>query len=287
LAELVLATDAQKRERDRFAHDAWGQRLTVDQFVSREERLRAHPWARANMTTYLLVEEGRVLSSCETFRMDSFLDGDKGVTFGVASVYTEPALRGRGHAGRMMRLLPAEGLQAGILFSDVGDYYARFGWRAVGAFEQILSAGNVESDATLLNSAQIDALWNTVEVPRARFVVWPSAAQLDWHRERERAYAELFGRTPLAHAGAKTKEGLIVWAADFKNEKLLILHLQGSDPSLVAAARRQAAEAGLASVVAWEGDFGEKKPRTDSLPMVLPLAAGSESWSFVPRGLWI
>src|SRR5262249_38859240 len=143
LAELVVATDAQKLERDHFTHDAWGQRLSVDDFVAREERLRAHPWARANMTSYLYVEEGRILSSCETFRMDSFCDGVRGETFGVASVYTEPALRGRGHAGAMMRLLPTEGFQAGILFSDVGDYYARFGWRVVPAFEQALPAARV------------------------------------------------------------------------------------------------------------------------------------------------
>ena len=58
------------------------------------------------MTTWLYVDEGQVLSSCETFRMDSFLDGVRGSSFGVASVYTEPALRGRGYAGEMMQVLP-------------------------------------------------------------------------------------------------------------------------------------------------------------------------------------
>jgi hypothetical protein len=296
LAEIVVAGDAQKRERDHLAHEAWGQKLTIPEFVAREERLRAHPWARASMTTWLLVEDGGVLSSCETFAMHSFLDGAAGRSFGVASVYTEPALRGRGHAARMMQLLPREGFQAGILFSDVGDYYARFGWRSVPAHEWTIAPA-VVAGAERLRADEIDQLWNTLDVPRTRFLVWPSAVQLDWHRERERAYAGLFGRAPLTHSGARSDGGVIAWAADFKNGKLVILHLQANREAdtraLVAAAQAVAAEAGLAKVSCWDvlapwpGDLGERAARTDSLPMVLPIAPGSESWSFVPRAIWI
>ena len=72
----------------------------------------------------------------------------------------------------------------------------------------------------MLGAGELDALWGALPVPRARFVIWPSVEQLDWHRERERAYAELFGRAPLPHAGARSDGGVIAWAADFKNEKL-------------------------------------------------------------------
>jgi hypothetical protein len=172
------------------------------------------------------------------------------------------------------------------LFSDVGDYYARFGWKAVPAFEQVLPAMRAQSEATMLTAGEVDAAWNDVEVPRLEFVVWPSAAQLDWHRERERAYAQLFAKRPLRFAGARADSGMIAWAADFKNDKLVVLHFDGGE-ALVSAAQHQAWEAGLGSVVFWEGDFAEKKIRTDSLPMVLPIREGTERWSFVPRGLWI
>ncbi|HCF61983.1 MAG TPA: N-acetyltransferase, partial [Myxococcales bacterium] len=107
---LVLADEEQKRLRDPLAWEAWGEALTPAQFAVREERLRAHLWARQAMATWLLIdEEGRTLSSCETFRMRSraWIDGVEswGVTFAVASVLTEPRLRGRGFASRMMRLL--------------------------------------------------------------------------------------------------------------------------------------------------------------------------------------
>jgi GNAT superfamily N-acetyltransferase len=291
LAELILADDSQKRERDRLCHDSWGQRLTIDQFVAREERLRAHRWSQRGMTSWLWVE-GRVLSSCETFEMTSFLDGKAGKTFGVASVYTEPSLRGRGHAARMMEAVAAQmpDHHAGILFSDIGDYYARFGWRAVPCFVRDFDAAPVESDAQLVSAGELDSLWNRLDVPRARFLVWPTADQLDWQRERERAYADLFGRSPLPFAGATTRHGVIAWAADFKNEKLLILHLQASRANeLIDAARKIAFAANLKSVTAW--DVLAPLPRgerpTDSLPMVLPIAPGSEHWSFVPRALWV
>jgi hypothetical protein len=296
---LRRATDEEKRARDRLAHEAWGQKLSVDEFVAREERLRAHVWARENMSTWLLLDGERILSSCETFDLVSFLDGRRGRSFGVASVYTEPSLRRRRHAAKMMEALVGQvsECQAGILFSDVGDYYAQLGWRMVPAWERVLPPSLRQSSAERLDAVEIDRLWETVAIPRARFIVWPSAAQLDWHRERERIYAERFGRAPLSHAGARTRGGLVAWAADFKNDKLVILHLQadhGDDLlALTAAAQRQAAEAQLRQVVAWDvlahwpHDLGERRPRADSLPMVLPLVAGSESWSFVPRALWI
>ena len=71
---LVLATDAQKAERDAVTYMEWGKLLTPEGYFERERRLRAHPWSRADMKTWLLcAEEGGVLASCEALRMDSFL----------------------------------------------------------------------------------------------------------------------------------------------------------------------------------------------------------------------
>jgi hypothetical protein len=292
--ELRLASDGEKRARDRLTHEAWGQRLSVDDFVAREERLRAHPWAKDGMRSWLLVDGEQILASCESFEMVSWLDGKVGRTFGVASVFTEQALRGRGHAARMMELLVgAVGPHhAGLLFSDVGDYYARMGWRVLPSFERRLSAEQSSPPVEWLSAGEIDRRWASVDIPRARFVVWPTVEQLDWQRERERVYAELFGRAPLEHAGACTQSGIIVWSADFKNDKLVVLHASGRAEHLAAAAQHQAAVAGLSHVIVWdtlavgEDSFGEKHPRTDSLPMVLPLTPGSENLGYVPRAIW-
>jgi hypothetical protein len=300
---LREASDDEKLARDALCHDAWGGKLTVDEFVAREARLRAHRWAAAAMTSWHLVEDGAVLASCETFAMDSFLDGARGITHGVASVYTEPRLRGRGYAGRMMSLV-REQLRghASILFSDVGDYYARFGWRLRPAIDRRFAAAPGDPAApvdALLDARALDAAWDaTPPPPSLYFVVWPSSAQLDWPRERERAYAELLGRAPLSHAGARAGDGLVAWAADFKNDQLLVLALVADDPRavrpLVEAAQRQAHAAGLLRVIAWEtpgwpDEVGERVVRSDSLPAILPLTDGLDpaEWTFIPRGVWV
>src|ERR1700749_598032 len=134
--ELVLADAADKRARDRLTYAAWGEALTPEQYLIREERLCAHEWARASMRSWLWRDaDGAVLSSCESYRMCSAVEGERGETWAVASVYTEPALRGRGHARAMMDALvaraKAEGVQASTLFSDVAPVlYERSGYAA-------------------------------------------------------------------------------------------------------------------------------------------------------------
>src|SRR5690348_7346079 len=124
---LSIATLEEQRQRDHLTHDAWGEKLTAEQFVVREERLRAHAWPRADLTTWFLRDDdGAVLASCETYRMRSFLDGGAGESHGIASVYTEPRLRGRGYATQLMDLVLARvrderpAAHAMLLFSDVG-----------------------------------------------------------------------------------------------------------------------------------------------------------------------
>jgi predicted GNAT family acetyltransferase len=135
---LTIASLDEQRQRDAQTHDAWGEKLTPAQFIAREERLRTHAWPRAALTTWFLRDDdGALLASCETYHMRSFLDGARGDSFGIASVFTEPALRQRGHATRLMDLVTARVRQdwpaahAMLLFSDVGAaIYERSGYRA-------------------------------------------------------------------------------------------------------------------------------------------------------------
>ena len=92
---LREATAEEIQRRDAITHPSWGLPLSVEQYRERERRLRAHPFSRQGMTSWHWAEGSTVLASCETFRMRSVLAGEEGTTYGVASVYTEPALRGR------------------------------------------------------------------------------------------------------------------------------------------------------------------------------------------------
>ena len=123
-------------ERSRLTAAVWGNRLTLEQYLERERLLAAAPFAARGLRTWLLEDDaGAVLGSCETYRMASELDGVGGETHGFASVFVEPALRGRGHARGMMErvaaLLRTEGAQAAHLFSEVGtSLYEAVGFRA-------------------------------------------------------------------------------------------------------------------------------------------------------------
>jgi len=145
---LVLASPEQQTERDAVTYSAWGDPLTLQGYLQREQRLRGHPWSRAELKVWLLcAEQGEVLASCETYRMDSFLratDGtlSPGDSFAIASVFTEERLRGRGYATKLMDLLAAElehaspRAHSALLFSDVGaPLYRRSGYQETPAWD--------------------------------------------------------------------------------------------------------------------------------------------------------
>lgn len=312
--KLIIATEEQKRQRDRLTHAAWGQRLDVEAFSRRELRLRSHPWAREAMATWLLADEdGTVLSSCETFRMESrWRSGApaQGHTYGIASVYTEPAARGRGHAAAMLRLLgetlpQRDPLAHGaLLFSEVGaTLYERAGYVASRCFDRLIPAeasAAVEAEAIWLREDQLAAGLAAIPAPADPFLVWPTAQQLDWHLERERIYAELMGRRRPGSAGASIGGGQILWAADFKNETLAILLAHAPGPAaaktLLQAAAHEAARTGLSQVRLWEepafpleAGFGERVPRDDdALPMLASfMGVQPDDWLTIPRALWV
>jgi RimJ/RimL family protein N-acetyltransferase len=319
---LSLASDAQKQQRDRLTHAAWGQTLSVEQFAARERRLRAHPWTAAGMQTWLLTREpggaGEVLASCETFHTPSFLRGadgrlEQGDSWSIASVYTEERLRGRGHATRLMDLLAAHlesaspAAHAVVLYSDVGaPLYQRSGYRETAAHDWVLPAqpGPVAPGVdALLTDADVPATLARMRRPEAPFFLWPTAAQVDWHLERERIYAQLHARARPPACGARVGEGSALWAMVSKTNQLVVLLLDARTPAqahaLLGAAARAAHAAGLSRVVLWEepgtaalvqGLAGaERVVREDSLPMLRPLREGLPSVQSVPfpRVLWV
>lgn len=317
---LRLATEAEKHARDALTHAAWGSPLSVPEFQRREARLRAHPWTRAGMQTWLLADEGsgEVLCSCETFHNDSFLrlpDGglQQGDSGSIASVYTEPRLRGRGHARTLMDLLARrlEGqsvsAHAAVLFSDVGPaLYARSGYRAAEAwdwrFPPLAPGAPQDGVDALLGEGEVAWALARMRRPEAHFFLWPSAAQVDWHLERERFYAEALARPRPTACGARVGDSTALWAMVARSGKLAVLMLDARSAAdctaLLAAARRTAAQAGLGYVEVWEEPHtapllpavphGQRLAREESLPMLRPLRPGLPPvLPPFPRALWV
>src|SRR5690349_3861376 len=181
--------------------------------------------------------------------MKSFAAEAPGLTLGVGSVFTERRLRGRGHASRLLELVAAQtrDAQAFILFSDVGaPIYERIGYVARQSGDLVFTPapGDPSAAAQLLGESEVGAALAAIPRPTGGFVVWPTAAQIDWHLERERIWAPLIDRARLGSAGARTEGGVALWMADFKNDRLLVLLFWApSRPAALAlceAARREA-----------------------------------------------
>jgi hypothetical protein len=309
--KLIIANEAQKLDRDRLSHDAWAGGLTPEQYLAREARLRSHSWPRQALTTWLLTaEDGAPLASCETYRMDSVFQGAKGSTYGVASVYTEAALRGRGHAVKMMDLLGPEltardpEAHASILFSDVGaSIYARSGYVEAPASDRALPAegGDPAAGVDQLFS-DLPPVYGLLQRPDLDFVVWPTLEQLDWHLERGRVSSALRGRREVESVGARAGRSIAIWAGDFEKNQLFILRLQATDPTsaeaLLRAAQRAAHGAGFPEVRFWETPLpfewsddapGARAARKGGLPMIRSFVPGlsASGWKDISRGTWM
>jgi GNAT superfamily N-acetyltransferase len=303
--KLDFANSDEKRARDQVAYQSWGDRLSTEQYLEREARLCAHPWAKETMRCWAWRDDdGRILSSCETYAMCSAVDGERGETWAVASVFTEPELRGRGHARAMMDALVAraraDGAQASTLFSDVGaPIYEKSGYVTRPADDLVFPPAPGKLDAT------VDALVERVgevEPYVDDFAIWPTAAQLDWHVERGRAYATMLDRPPLPAVGARAGDGVIYWSADWKNDRLLVLWLDAARAfeaeALIQSARHLASSLKLHEVRLWSQPWpfpgrsdlgGDRVHRNGSLPMIAPLSASvrADMWNQIPRGVWV
>jgi hypothetical protein len=266
------------------------------------------------MTTWLLCDrDGSVLSSCETYRMTSVSAGSTGSTHAVASVFTEPRLRGGGHASTLIAHLIPELLrrdptsQASILYSDVGAaLYQRCGFEPRPSWDRILPPERGPCDENidqLLNEDAIAGVLAGLPMPRSPFFVWPSAAQVDWHLERERTYADALEKPRPGACGARVGGSAVFWTADFLRRELVILLAYAEEPmaaeSLALAARRMAYRAGLARVRWWEcapdAGFGQEFPggvrqaRKGELPMLNPLSleVRADHWTWISKALWV
>ncbi len=302
------ATEEEQRARDRLTFAAWGEKLTVYEYVAREAALRQQAWARENMQTWLLLEGVRVVSSCEAFRMLSTLKGEAGFAYAIASVFTEPHLRKRGYAARLVdgvcKQLASDGqAQSVILFSDVGAaLYERLRFVARPAFDCVLPAelGDPGAEVKLLSPGDAAHALAQAVRPQDEYLVWPNAVQLDWHAERARYYARVLRSMPVSTAGAECDGATIFWAGDFRNNRLRVLLLDAPSSEVAArlltAAQRTAARSDLREVCIWQtpstavlgSEAGVVRERQGGLPMIRPLKAFSaEAWRTIPRAIWV
>lgn len=300
---LVEATDSDKRARDLLTASAWGQQLTTEQFLGREAGLRAHPFAKQHMRTWLWVDGRVVLSSCETFEVPARRAQRSGRAFVIASVFTEPSLRGKGHAVRLVEAVCAR-LQANpdalavTLFSEVGaGLYERAGFVAQPSWDVMLPLETSVLPLVTSGVTQGAAVEAPPPVPADGDVQLAlTAEQCDWQVERERLYARALKRPAVkAHLLRQGGSALAV-AASFQANELHVLWYRFDKPAdvgpLLAAAADHGRASGLKALRLWETTpiplpaGAARVARTEELPMLRALDGGPARWSFIERGSW-
>lgn len=297
--ELRVATDAEKVARDHVTFAEWGTGLSLQQYLDREAKLRAHPFSKG-MRTWLLTEGSAVLASCETYDNGSSVGAVAGRSSSIASVFTEEAVRGKGYATGLMdqvllQLAKEPGQQGCVLYSDVGErIYARSGYRAVPSVDWVLSPSAASSSAEPLPALVAP---EAGRAPEATLRLHPSLEQLDWALARQRLYAGYLRRTPPACPGARAGDALALWAAYFKSNELVILWLErGSDADttrVLDAARAEAHRCGLERVRLWALDgappaHASVLPRKAEIPMFAPVGRTHiAAWTLVQRASWV
>ena len=302
--KLVEATDSDQRARDLLTAQAWGQQLTTQQFLQREAGLRAHPFAKQHLRTWLWVDEaGAVLSSCETFEVPARRGSRSGRAFVIASVFTEPSLRGKGHAVTLInavceRLGQRADALAVSLFSEVGArIYERAGFVAQPSWDVVLP---LETSVLPVVISGVELL-SAVEAPPSMMVdgsvqLELTVEQCDWQVERERLYAMALERPELKAHVLRCGRSSLALTASFQTNELHVLWYRFELPAdvgpLLAAAATHRQASGLKALRVWETTpipmpaGAVRVERTDELPMVRALDGGSATWGCIERGLW-
>jgi GNAT superfamily N-acetyltransferase len=316
---LHQATDSEKKERDFLTFEAWGSFLSMEQYAAREQRLRAHPWAKSAMRTWFLRnEQGQTVASCETFAMPLEFtknqNTQRGNLHGVASVYTEPKFRGQRFASQLMekvvKSLPEVDSKslASALYSDVGAaIYARSGYqlRPAVSWSFPAKASPVSSKVTWIREQEVQSWFSMPPAPEGELWGCLTGEQLDWHLERQRFYAQQLEKQCAPYAAVMVGNSSLVWTIHPGEQKMLGLWFTAENPDdgafLVQAAQNLAHEYGYKELELWatplpfsaepwlEQCGAHITNRTSSLPMLCSLHDGIEAanWNYVHRGYWV
>lgn len=233
---------------DTRTHAAWGNVLSLPQYLQRERVLRASPFSQAGLRAWVLQRDGVLLASCETYACPVQVaaagrgaGGEgllRGVGHGIASVYVDTAQRGHGYASELLRrvheTLAREGALLGFLWSEIGPtLYGRLGYvvRPL-SLRRYAAAPKEESHGAVppwqfLRPAEVPAalagrqlggrgLSYSVEI------AWP---QIDWYLRRAAFYSRCLGRPLSPYVAAQAGDALAVFCPDFVAQVMRVLTL--------------------------------------------------------------
>jgi predicted N-acetyltransferase YhbS len=130
VAELVPATGDHLRQILDETFPLWHDGLDRDRYARYWDAQLRTPWGSTHLDRVALLEDGHVVASAKRYDLSAKFDGRIRRVLGIGAVFTSPACRGRGHAGRLLEAMleaaEAEGYEFAMLFSEIAPaFYER------------------------------------------------------------------------------------------------------------------------------------------------------------------
>lgn len=319
--KLIELNHEQKSALDLLTYAEWGTKLSVEEFLKREDLLRATKWARENMVTWgLTLASGEIVSSCESFRVDFNSLGGLVSVYEIASVFTPESLRGKGYATQLMndvmQTVEARDSKCSgwILYSDIKpSYYAKMGYEIFSNHDWALPAKETTRSIDVEFFSGHSAISENLKTLSDKKLSDTSISaalsfeEFEWIQTREIFYSEQLKRKRLAFAGASFGESFLLWSVDYKKDQMLILCHDFANAqemeTLLASAQKLALQHGLTQVCVWEEDKNssrlcsffetatslqaKRQTKEDCIPMFRRRNSTDYSIDWIPRFLWV
>lgn len=242
---LTNPTGIEQQEVDRLDHAAWGNWLPVTEYLQECNYLAVTPMDRMSWiltTSDQLPNQRPILASCEIYCQRSYLSDattgqlSQGFCYAINSVFVMDTYRGQGYASRLMKELaeliptwqPAGnlGTVTSTLYSDVGEFYAKFGWQQTTNNEYLEFEPTTEEHTNVFYIKaehlaglcyEDEAITRTLMMRQPaqtdKLFIVPSVEQILWHINKEKFACErLFQGPPLAKGALAGQMGGRIWA---------------------------------------------------------------------------
>lgn len=282
--------------------ESWANGLTEEQYLTREKGIKKILASFGMDLRYWVLEDSigkdgeyEIVSACETMTRPVFIRAHKDAPIetvpgmALGSVFTAPRFRGKSYAKDMMRdlvtMTDSIGMSTVVLYSDVGEYYAQFGYTSISTKQikieldkstyQTQVFANTDENVSFITTddeiaelAELDTrlLKEKMEAnPNPSFAMVPSAGVHIHTKWRALYLGPLIG-TPKERPtrfGAKVGQSQILWTQDYGSKTLYVTRLLSLDKNvndivaLLKAAVNEAAYWSLPYVCVWGQDVPE------------------------------
>ncbi|KAK4161132.1 hypothetical protein QBC43DRAFT_324176 [Cladorrhinum sp. PSN259] len=278
---------------------SWAGPMSLEEYIGREQTLSETTLSANGGTRYFVLhhrsDPTQIVSACEVLVKRALVITSSSseprivTSYGIASVFTPPAFRGRGLATHMLRLVQDAtdntlGCEFGALYSDIGrSFYTRLGWPDFPSPQVTIqvqpgynnptgNSSEAQRETVLLTDDDIPALCaRDCEQLQSRLAklalnddgdgkkyvaFMPDHAQISWHFTRASYVARVMreGRE-IKYRGARTADGdsWLYWDHDLRENKLKILRVVmiGEKRGGVAAAVKALLRAAVKEAQDW------------------------------------